>query len=91
MGVGIAMPLLASRNCEPMGLPLLRREQPMPLIEMARYRRSAVEEHEMAKAAVSCEAAAIHEWLALKYERLADQCQAAALTPNKPLPFPSVQ
>ena len=63
----------------------------MSLLEMARYQHRAVVEHEMAKAAATSQTAAIHEWLALKYQRLADQCQEEATLPDGPLAFPSVQ
>ena len=65
-------------------------EHPVHRIEMARYQHRATTEHEMAKAPVTSEVAAIHEWLASKYERLADQCQADAMRPNVHLAFPSV-
>ena len=63
----------------------------MPLIEMARYRRRADAEHDMAKATSDATVAAIHEWLAQKYDRLADRCGDDAELNDAPLPFPSVQ
>ena len=59
-------------------------------VEISRYRRHAIVAHNLAQAATDSVTAAIHVWLAQKYERLADQCEAEALLPNEPIPFPSV-
>ena len=62
-----------------------------PSIESAFYLHRASAEHALAKAACSSKVAAIHEWLAQIYQRLAAKCQAGIAASNVPLPFPSVQ